>query len=61
MRSSKNKPEVSEAWTIFGAVIAVASFLAAVAWCNMAWERWKASVYADEFQRRGMAPQAVPK
>ncbi len=42
-------------------VIAVLAFLAAVLWCNLLWERWKAGVYAEEFQRRGMAPQAVPK
>lgn len=42
-------------------VIVVLLFLAAVAWANLAWEKWRASIYADEFQRRGLAPQAVPK
>lgn len=44
-----------------GGLLAVSLFIAAVAWCNIAWERWKAGIYAEEFQRRGMAPQAVPK
>jgi hypothetical protein len=51
----------SEAWTMVGAVAVVLVFFAAVVWCSLAWERWKAGIYADEFQKRGMAPQAVPK
>lgn len=55
------KSPKSETWTAIGAIVALLLFLAAVAWWNVAWEKWRASIYADEFQRRGLAPQAVPK
>ncbi len=55
----KSKP--AETAVVIGTLIAIVLFFAAVAWCNIAWERWKAGVYAEEFQRRGLAPQAVPK
>lgn len=45
----------------FVMLILVAALLVA-GWLFDQWNsRQRAAIYADEFQRRGMAPQAVPK
>lgn len=56
-----NRHDAKEIAQIAGMLILVAAFFAAV-WFFHNWnDRRRAAIYADEFQRRGMAPQAVPK
>lgn len=58
---SRYKHSAWETAQAVGTVVVVVAIMAACWFLNDWNDRRRARIYAEEFQRRGMAPQAVPK